>query len=591
MGTAHTTQGNSAHSAIRKALHGCKTTFVWVWGFSLCVNLLLLVPSVYMLQVYDRVLPSNSESTLLMLTLIAVFLFVAMGSLEWIRSQLLIVAGARLDQAISPQVFDAVFRQATISGGKAATAQPLSDVLQLRQFLTGQGLLTFLDAPWLPIYLLLMFLFHPYFGLAALLSAIVLGALAVWNELATRRDLSAANQQAIQASHFTERNLRNAEVIEAMGMLANLRQRWQQKQQTSLALQGVASQKGGLISSLSRTTRVTVQSLILGLGAYLAMRQQITPGGIIAGSILLGRALAPLDGMIGSWRTFLNARESYARLNKLLGAGVNEEQVIQLPVPTGALTLDRLVVTPPGAAEPVIKGLNITIEPGTQVAIIGPSGAGKSTLARAILGLYPAAGGSVRLDGAELDQWQRERLGQHIGYLPQRVELLDGSVSDNIARFGEVDSEKVVEAARMAGVHDVILRLPNGYQTQIQGNSNVISAGQQQRIALARALYGNPSLILLDEPNSNLDEEGDEALRGALTALKRENRTVIVITHRGNVLSVVDKILMMVDGRPALFGPRDEVIAALQNRGGGVAVAAQPRPVSAPPIVLNQKFA
>jgi ATP-binding cassette subfamily C protein EexD len=591
MRTVDNTQQGAASSVLRLAVKRCKSTFVWVGAFSLCLNLLLLVPSVYMLQVYDRVLPSSSESTLLMLTLILVFLLLAMGGLEWIRSQLLIVASARLDQALSPQVFDAVFRNAVTSAGKGASAQPLSDVLQLRQFLTGHGLLTFCDAPWLPVFLLLMFLFHPYFGLAAVVSAGVLIALAVWNEVATRGELSAASAQAMQASHFTERNLRNAETIEAMGMLGNLRQRWQQKQQTMLALQGSASRKGGLISSLSRTFRVTVQSLILGLGAYLAMRQQITPGSIIAGSILLGRALAPLDGMIGSWRGFLHARDAYARLHRLLGTGASCEAVVQLPVPEGALTLDKLVVTPLGATEPVIKGINVSIEPGTQIAVIGPSGAGKSTLARAILGLYPSASGSVRLDGAQLDQWEREQLGQYIGYLPQRVELLDGTVSENIARFGEVDSEKVVEAARIAGVHEVILRFPNGYQTQIQGNSNIISAGQQQRIALARALYGDPRIILLDEPNSNLDEEGDEALRNALGALKAARRTVIVITHRGNVLSVVDKIMMIVEGRVALYGTRDEVVAALQSRGANVTVAAAPRSAVTPPVVLNQKLA
>jgi ATP-binding cassette subfamily C protein EexD len=578
-------------TALRMGLKSCKTTFAWVGAFSLCVNLLLLVPSVYMLQVYDRVLPSSSESTLLMLTLILVFLLLAMGGLEWIRSQLLIVASTRLDQMLSPRVFDAVFRHAVVSAGKASSAQPLSDVLQVRQFLTGQGLLTFFDAPWLPVFLLLMFLFHPYFGVAALLSACVLVALAIWNEVATRSDLSAASAHAMQASHFTERNLRNAETIEAMGMLGNLRSRWQRRQQMMLALQGIASRKGGLISSLSRTFRLTVQSLILGLGAYLAMRQQITPGSIIAGSILLGRALAPLDGMIGSWRGFLHARDAYARLQRLLGAESARDAVVQLPAPAGALALDKLVVTPLGAAEPVIKGINLSIEPGTQIAIIGPSGAGKSTLARAILGLYAPASGSVRLDGAQLDQWERGQLGQYIGYLPQRVELLDGTVSENIARFGEVDSEKVVEAARIAGVHEVILRLPNGYQTQIQGNSNVISAGQQQRIALARALYGDPRIILLDEPNSNLDEEGDEALRNALTALKAAQRTVIVITHRGNVLNVVDKIMMIVDGKVALYGTREEVVAALQSRGANVTVAAAPRSASPSPIVLNQKLA
>jgi len=556
----------SAESDLRKALSTCKASFLSAGFFSLFINLLLLLPSIYMLQVYDRVLPSNSESTLLMLTLIAVFLYIVMGGLEWVRSQILIVTSTRLDQLLNGRVFDAVFAQALSSGGKVASAQPLSDLLQLRQFLTGPGLFAFFDAPWMPIYITVMFLFHFSFGVVAIISAFFLAGLAIWNEVATRGDLERANREALDASQFTQRNLRNAEVIEAMGMLPRMRSRWQEKQVTLLALQGQASAKSGLITALSKTYRITIQSLMLGLGAYLAIHKEITPGLVIAGSILLGRALAPLDLMISTWRGFLHAREAYQRLGNLLGAVPAREAPMPLPAPEGEISLEKAVVTPAGALAPVLKGISLLMEPGTQVGVIGPSAAGKSTLARTILGLHRPSSGSVRLDGAELDQWDREQLGQYIGYLPQDVELLDGSISENIARFGAIDAGKVVEAAQAAGIHEMILRLPEGYETKIVGQGKMLSAGQQQRLGLARALYGEPQVIILDEPNSNLDQDGESALLKSLANLKRKGCTVLVITHRANVLGQVDKILLLVDGQVALFGPRDQALAALQQR-------------------------
>ncbi len=482
----------STVSELRKILATCKASFLSAGFFSLFINLLLLAPSLYMLQVYDRVLSSGSGSTLLMLTLIMVFLFLVLGLLEWLRSQILIVTSTRLDRLLGGRVFEAVFAQSLASGGKQASAQPLSDLLQLRQFLTGQGLFAFFDAPWLPLYIAVMFLFHVYFGVVAVISVVILMILAVWNELATRGPLEQANRVAAEAGQLTQRQLRNTEVIEAMGMLARLRARWQQKQTTLLALQGAASRKSGLITAMTRTYRLTIQSLILGLGAYLAIRKEITPGLVIAGSILLGRALAPLDQMIGAWRSSLAARGAYHRLGQLLTAVPVREPPLPLPAPKGEIRLEQAVIVPPGAPAPVIKGANLLIEPGIQVAIIGPSAAGKSTLARAILGLYRPAKGSVRLDGAELDRWDREQLGQSIGYLPQDIELLDGSISDNIARFGTIEAEKVVAAAQAAGIHEMILRLPEGYETRIVGSATILSAGQQQRLGIARALYGTP---------------------------------------------------------------------------------------------------
>ncbi len=568
-------------SDLRRALAACRHSFLSTAFFSLFVNLLMLVPAIYMLAVYDRVLMSGSESTLMMLSLITVFLFLILGGLEWIRTRVLVATSARLDEQLGERVFDAIFSHSRMSSGAVSTAQPLNDLLQIRQFLTGPGLLAFFDVPWMPIYAGLMFLFHSYFGAVAVLSMLLLAGLAIWNEMATRTDLAEANRESIDATQFAHRNLRNAEVIESMGMLPRLRARWQSKQLRVLTLQSRASTKAGLINAFSRTYRLTIQSLVLGLGAYLAIHKEITPGLVISGSILLGRALAPLDQMIAGWRGFLGAREAYRRLDTLLQT--IPERVSRMPLPPlqGHVKLEGLVIAVPGRSEPILNGITFTIEPGTTVALMGPSAAGKSTLARAVLGLHPPTHGRACLDGADVHNWDREQLGQYVGYLPQDVELLDGTVAENIARFGEVEADRVVEAARWAGIHDMVLTLPQGYDTPLIGGSVTLSAGQQQRIGIARAIYGRPQVVVLDEPNANLDVAGEAALMTTLRQLQRDGCTVVVVTHRTNVLQAVHKIAMIAQGKLAIYGPREEVLAAITKQQGMVSSS---RPAAGAPL-------
>lgn len=566
-------------SVLREVLAQSRRSFVFAGFFSLLINVLLLVPSMYMLAIYGRVLTSGSESTLWMLTLIALFLIAVMGALEWVRSQILIATGTRIDSALGARVFDAIFRQSLSNGSRGSGTQPLTDVQQLRQFLTGQGLLAFFDAPWSPIYVALLFAFHPWFGAVAAVSVVVLLVLAIGNELATRGDLRDANLQFIDTTRFTQGHLRNAEVIAGLGMLPPLQARWQRMQDTMLALQARASVRGGLIGAVTRTYRIAVQSAILGLGAYLTIEREITAGHIFAGSLVLSRALAPLDQLIGGWRGFANARESYRRLHELLERNGESAPTMALPPPTGRITVENLIVTPSGSMEPIIKGIGFGIDAGELIALIGPSGSGKSTLARTLLGLRPVLKGTVRYDGANVQHWDRAALGAHVGYLPQDVELLDGTVSDNIARFGEVDAEKVIDAARRAGIHDLILKLPQGYDTVIGSGGTMLSAGQQQRLGIARALYGLPAIIVLDEANSNLDQAGEQALLETLRQLKELRRTLIVVTHRNNVIEIADKVLMLVEGRIALYAPREEARAELRRRQQQSATVSVLRPL------------
>ncbi|MGK4343698.1 type I secretion system permease/ATPase [Ectopseudomonas oleovorans] len=560
-------------NSLKAALKACKGSFISVGVFSFFVNALMLVPSFYMLQVYGRVVTSGSISTLVMLTIIMAVLMMTMGSLEWARSRVMVRVSTKLDVMLSRQVYRASFKRALDSGGMDASAQPLNDLTGLRQFLTSNGLFAFFDAPWLPIYIGVMFLFHPWFGWLAIASAIILLLLAFANEKLTGKALAEANRQNIAASLYTTKNLRNAEVIESMGMLETLMARWAQRQKKVLLLQSQASDSGGTVSSISKTFRTFVQSLVLGLGAYLAVKHELNPGLMIAGSILLGRALAPIDMIIGSWKGFTSARTQYTRLNEILDKQLAEPERMSLPSPKGEVRVENLIISAPGSKAPIIRNVSFAAAAGSIVGVIGPSASGKSTLARALLGVWAPQHGVVRLDGADVNAWDKRELGPHVGYLPQDIELFEGTVGDNIARFGDIDAAKVVEAARIAGVHEMILQLPDGYDTVIGGDGVNLSGGQRQRIGLARALYGDPRLIVLDEPNSNLDEVGERALAAALRVLKARGATVFVITHRTSILDQLDRLLVLRDGAIALYGPRELVIAELNKQQNAQAAA------------------
>lgn len=564
---------NPTVNRLQEVIRACKGSFFAVGFFSLFVNLLMLVPAFYMLQVYGRVVTSGSIPTLVMLTIIMSVLMITMGLLEWTRSRIMVRISAKIDESLSPDVYDASFRRALASGGMDANAQPLSDLNGLRQFMTGNGLFAFFDVPWLPIYIWVMFMFHPSFGWFAIAAAILLIILAVFNERLTAKTLAQANGENQMSALTTSKNLRNAEVIESMGMLQTLRDRWRLRQERVIALQSMASDKAGIITSMSKTFRQLVQSLILGLGAYLAIQQEISPGLMIAGSLLLGRALAPIDLMIGTWKGFVAARGQYGRLNKVLAEQQNMPERMSLPAPTGQISVEQLVVAAPGQKQPILKSLSFAVPANTVVGIIGPSASGKSTLARAMLGVWQPQHGAVRMDGAEITQWDKTELGPHIGYLPQDIELFEGTISENIARFGEVNADKVILAARQAGVHEMILQLEEGYDTVIGSTGVSLSGGQRQRIGLARAIYGQPRLIVLDEPNSNLDEVGERALASAMRALKSAGSTIFIITHRTSVLSQVDMLLVLREGVITQFGPTKTVMAEL-NAQSAVSKAA-----------------
>lgn len=556
---------NQQYQELRNTLKDCKQYFIYAGVFSAAVNILMLTPIIYMLTVYQRVISSGSLSTLTMLTLLMVSLLFALGGFEWVRNRILVSASNRLETNLRKRVSDATFKRSLLTGGMISNAQPVNDLTSLRQFLTGNGLFAFFDAPWFPIYVGVMFMFHPWFGVMGIISGTILICLAFVQEWATNKSLKQANGESARATAQFQSSLRNAEVVAAMGMADDIRNKHEALQNNVLSLQTEASHKAGALSAITRTLRLTLQSLTLGLGAYLALNQELSPGVMIAGSLLLGRALAPIDTLVGSWKGFSLARAQYERLGELLEKVPLEKDTMSLPAPTGKLSLEQVTVAPPGSTSIVVKGVTLDVEAGTALGIVGPSASGKSTLARAILGIWPTYGGKVRLDGADISSWDRSELGPYIGYLPQDIELFDGTIADNICRFREPDSEKIVAAAKLAGVHEMILRLPQGYDTVIGGAGGMLSGGQRQRIGLARSVYDNPKLLVLDEPNSNLDDQGEKELVDALRRIKNQGCTIIVITHRTMVLQCVDNILVMKDGAAVSFGPKDQVLANLMG--------------------------
>ena len=583
-------QNKTTGSELKEAILASKKSFLVVGFFSMFINILMLVPSLYMLQLYDRVLTSKSEDTLYLLTAIVVVMFITMALLEIVRSKILVKVGNKLDAILSARVFNSLFDLANKHPGKASSL-PLSDLTSVRQFMTGNGLFAFFDAPWIPIYIAVLFMFHPMFGYFSIFAAIVLVAFTIFNEYATKVKLTEANTLSRASTMYVDSNLRNAEVINAMGMKTNVQGIWREKYYGFLNAQNDASNKAGIWANMSKSARMLFQSLMLGLGGYLAIKSEVSSGMMIAGSIIMGRALAPLDLMIGTWKGFSAARLSYGRLESLLEEFPKDKEYMQLPAPEGEILLEGAVVFPPGAKQPSIKGISMLINKGDVVGIVGPSAAGKSSLARIILGLWPLAAGKARLDKADIYQWDKVDLGQYIGYLPQDIELFEGTISQNICRFAEVDSVKVVEAAKKAGVHEMILRLPDGYDTKIGPGGESLSGGQRQRIGFTRAIYDNPVLVVLDEPNSNLDDQGELSLVNAIKLLKETNTTVILITHRPSILQVTNKLAVIKDGLLEAYGETNDILSKMNAAAQAANAPAQQqvaKPQAAPKISLSK---
>ena len=550
---------------VAQVLAGFKKAFRNIGVFSAVINMLMLMPAIYMLQLYDSVLTSRNEMTLLMLTLIMLGAYIFMGALEYVRSFVLIRVGAQLDMKLNKRVYTAAFEQC-LKQGESNAGQALKDLTNLRQFLTGNALFAFFDAPWFPIYLFVIFMFHPALGAFALVGTTILFILAYINEKISHKPLAEANSMAVASTNVASNNLRNAEVIEAMGMLPNIQSRWYKLHSRFLNLQAEASEKAGVVTALSKSFTVALQSLMLGLGALLVLDNSITPGMMIAGSILLGRAIAPVQLLISVWKQIGSTRSAYERLTQLLEQNPPREGGMALPKPKGVIAVENITAAPPGGKFPVIKGLTFSLAAGEVLGIIGPSGSGKSTLARLLVGVWPAAAGKVRLDGSDVYLWNKDELGPHIGYLPQDIELFAGTVSENIARFGEVHADKVILAAKRAGVHELVLNMPSGYDTPLGDGGAGLSGGQKQRLGLARAMYDDPSLIVLDEPNSNLDDVGEQALLAAIIDLRKRGKTIVLITHRTSIISATNKLLLLHDGVAKMFGPTNQVLEALAQQ-------------------------
>jgi len=569
-------------SELRQALATLRPYFKQAAWFSLLASLLVLAPTGYMLEVYDRVVNSRSHMTLAMLTLLVLVAYVLMEVLEWVRSEIMHEAAMVFDRQMNGRIFTAIF-EANLKRFPGGTTQPMNDFRAVRDFLQAPVLLAVMEAPVALVFLVLIFAIAPALGWAAVVAALLQTFVGWLNERSTQPPLLAANRSAFAAQQYADGTLRNAQVIESMGMLRDVHRRWIGKQREFLGLQATASDYAGFYQAISKYLQNIVSSGMLGLGAWLLLHNELSGGAssMIVGSILGGRVLSPLIQIVAKWQAVVNVRDAYSRLESLLTNVPLQPAGMKLPAPQGKLQVENLVASAPGTQVPILRGVSFGLQPGEVLAVIGPSASGKTTLARLLVGLWPAANGKVRLDGADVYTWNKVELGPHIGYLPQGVELFDGSVAENIARFGEVDQAKVEAAARAVGLHDFITTLPQGYDNPVGPEGAMLSGGQRQRVALARALYGNPSFVVLDEPNSSLDEQGDAALASAISQLAARGTTFVVMTHRTSVLGVADKMLLLRDGQVQMFGPRDDVLKALNEAAAKARQVATPAPVTA----------
>ncbi len=542
---------------------------------SAVINVLYLTGSFYMLEVYDRVIPSRSFPTLIGLSILAISLYGFQAVLDLLRSRMLVRIGRSLGQDLSPRVYHTISRLALTTRSSSDGLQPMRDLDQIRGFLSGAGPVAFLDLPWLPFYIGICFIFHVLIGVAALVGVIVLVTLTVLTDRFTKEPSRAATVHAVRRNSLAEASRRNSEVLHAMGMSSRIAELWSESNIRYLDAQQRVSDIAGGFGAVSKFTRMAIQSAMLGVGAFLVIHQEATGGVIIAGSIIGGRALAPIDSVIANWKNFVASQQAWQRLKNLLSLIPRLKKEMLLDAPVKSFESEVVSVNPPGDRRIVVQDISFRLDAGAALGIVGPSGGGKSCLARALVGVWTPARGTVRIDGATLDQWPPEALGRHIGYLPQDVELLGGTVAQNISRFeSSLDSEKVLAAAKLASVHDLIIKLPNGYETDIGENGSALSAGQRQRIALARALYDDPFLVVLDEPNSNLDPEGEEALTRAILSVKARRGIAIVIAHRPSALAAVDQVMVIAQGRSQAIGPKDEVLAKVMRRLSGVPPAA-----------------
>jgi PrtD family type I secretion system ABC transporter len=562
-------------SELGEALRACRNAFIGVGIMSCMINLLYLTGSIFMLEIYDRVLPSRSVPTLVGLVILAGGLYIAQGILDLIRGRILVRIGTSLDEALSGRVFETVVRLPLVAGGRSEGLQPLRDLDNIRSFLSSMGPGAFFDLPWLPFYLAICFAFHVLIGLTALAGAIILVILTVLTEFMTRKPAREAMGLAARRNDLAAASRRNAEVLVAMGMSGRLTKRWSVVNENYLTGNQRTSDVAGGLGATAKVMRMTLQSAVLGVGAYLVIHQEATAGVIIAGSILSARALAPVDLAIAHWKGFVAARQSWQRLNRLLGSLPAQSAPTRLQAPSKRLSVENVSIVPPGEQKVIVQDVTFALQAGNGLGVIGPSGSGKSSLVRALVGVWQPARGKVRLDAAALDQWSSDVLGRHVGYLPQDVELFAGTVAQNICRFEpEPISENIIAAAKEAGVHEMIVKMSDGYDTQVGEQGVSLSAGQAQRVALARALYGEPFLIVLDEPNSNLDTEGDEALTRAVRAARERGAIVVVVAHRPIGIEAVDMLLVLKDGRMQAFGPKEQVLGQVLQR-----VAPPPSPI------------